>query len=427
MFKYIRLVFLCVILVASSLAHAVSEWDTITPGGTTPVEACTPASGMLTSLDPDKNNFIGTLISYFVGGNSGAENRMTTVARSIASQNVKPLALQVGGMLAVLSILFASVTAAIEGRSIAGDVFDVVLKAAVVAGVLSQYDTIVGAGLEQLGKGLTAISGTDSPGQILGLFIKNILKAIISPILVTIDQIGCVGIWKISAGIIGELLIVILITCISIALLLSALVEALFGLLAGPVILAIAIAVGPLSIACYNNNKTSGAFDKWLSFAISGALMTGIAGIVLRIFSESLITKIDPNSAQSNGLISASFVVLVNVLIAGKIFSHIPDYAAALSPSGGSGAKGGGGVSKGLTGAATAAATTAMAVPGAAMAAGGAVSAAAGVSSIVAASRGNSTAAQAAAGALGFAGSLATQAKDKIISSLKNSSGKTKN
>ena len=348
MFKFLRILILS-ILAITACGASFSQTDLSGLGALSTNQtdqSCTRPSKVIESVDPNRNDLFAGVLRRMIGGDT--LNRLIGIASTIASGEVMSMAKSLGGILAVIGLMFAALFAVLEGESIAGAVMEVLIKAAVVGAILTNYDAIVIVGFKAFSGAFTALSGSDSPGSILAEFIKNVLLSLYTPFKAAFTAIGCSNVVTFKFSMLFEALVAMLFMIVGIWLLMVALLEAIFGLLAGPFILALAIAVGPLSIACSLNRLTASAFDKWLGFAISGAIMTGIAGIVLRLFSESMrFTSADGEV----GLISVAIVNLVNVLIAGKLFGHIPDFANGLSPHGGSAFKGGAGGGRALGGA----------------------------------------------------------------------------
>lgn len=307
-------------------------------------QACALPSDSVASVDPDRNSFVGLLLSRLIDGEGttggSTVQKLISSAGEIANTNAMPLAKNLGGILAVLSILFAAIFAAINRESIGGAVIEVLIKAAVVGGVLTLYGPIVIGGFSELQSALTSVSGSPNVGHILENFLTTIVRSLYLPFKTAYAAIGCSGFWSITFGMFIDVGVAFFVLLFGAFIIIYALLQAIFGLLMGPFILAIALAVGPISIACAVNGVTESAFGKWLGFAIHGAVMTGIAGIVLRITAESIVIAGVNN--EIGGTLAASISNLVHLLVASKLFSHIPDFAGALSPHGGAGVKGGG-------------------------------------------------------------------------------------
>lgn len=267
---------------------------------------------------------IGGTIDRALGGN--LVQNFKTSGLSIAS-GLMGGAKILGGALALAALLWEIILALIKGESTLPATTECLLYAVVTAALLGNYTQIVN---DIVGLGTWLIGAT---GKTLGTathdFIQSIYTKLIDVIVKAIENMSTINIVKLSASLIDAVIAIFLIAIAAFFMIIS-LVELIGVVLAGPVVIGIAVALGPLFVATLASSWTRRWFSQWINFLVNGAMLTGLVVVVLMLVTGFITLNV---GAPSSGYLSGEALMLALLAAGmGKIFSAIPSMADGLFP-----------------------------------------------------------------------------------------------
>lgn len=230
------------------------------------------------------------------------------------------------GALALATLLWQVLIAMVNGDSVFVAATESVLYAVVAAALLAMYPQIVN---DIVGLGTWMLGAT---GKTLGTAVHDFMIVMFVKMIDVIvkgfeNVVSLKGLIFLSAldGIVSMLLL-----AVATFFMITALVELIGVVLAGPVVIGIAIALGPLFIATLASHWTRRWFSQWINFLVNGAMLTGMVVIVLILVTGFIATGV---GAASTGYLTGEALMLALLGAGmGKIFSSIPSLADGLFP-----------------------------------------------------------------------------------------------
>jgi type IV secretory pathway VirB6-like protein len=258
------------------------------------------------------------LIATFKDGAMGIANGFLGGAKVIA------------GALALASLIWNLLIAQINREPAMPVVAESLIFAIVTAALLASYSTMVDF-VTSLGS-WAASQANGSVGTAATTLFGSVMQAIVD----NFTRIGTGGgssWWDILTGALAnaiDVLFSFLVLVFALIFVAYSMVELVSVVLIGPVILGLAIAVGPLFVAMLASHWTRRWFEQWFNFLVNGAFLYAITVIVVTLVATGIgpAMKADTGATLSGQAIAIALLALG----LGKIFSSIPAFADGLFP-----------------------------------------------------------------------------------------------
>lgn len=311
---------------------------------------------------------IGNMINSIFGGSGerGILEQFKTAGLRIAS-STNAVALGLAGALGLVSILWVILLAMAKETSIMGGVVEEVIILSLIAFLLRSYSSIVGDVFSIADSIAQTVNG-GGVGVAVTDFVQGFFFSFVGVVVNGVKGLSFKD-WLFSSADLVVGVILILIACYYAF---SALIELIGVLLIAPVVVGLALAFGPVFIACLASTYTRRWFDTWLNFLIGGAFLSVITLVILTLINQVIISKIlDLGTASLAG--SALAIAIIGVGCS-KVFSAIPALADAMLPGRTGGGSGSTSSSGFMSAPSKAAAGATSAVKGASKSVGAAVS-----------------------------------------------------
>jgi type IV secretory pathway VirB6-like protein len=274
------------------------------------------------------------------------------------------------GTIAMSALLWNLLKAQVERKAALPVVTEAVILAALTAGLLASYSTVVG-NIIDFGRWVQGQVG-GSFGSATSSLFGSMFAALVNVFKqewATVQQTKFWNlIWGGAASALIDLIVTIFFLLVAAVLMISALVEVIGVFLIGPVVVGLGVVFGPLMIATVVSSYTRDWFWHWLRFLINGALLYAIAIATMKLFSSMIGTLVSVSNGETLLMGKAIALAMLSAGM-GKIFAGIPAMADGLFP-GRTGA--GSGMTSGGQAAAAVGAAAAGVGAGAAMVAGAA-------------------------------------------------------
>ncbi len=299
------------------------------------------ACAALSSGETAKWTAVSKFVSVILAPLNSAQSTIATTANTMAS-SASSVGLAVAGLLAVTYLLWSIVDSfAGSGESIMSIMVEVLVPAAITAAAIGSYSSLVSTsgGLQGVITAFTqAATGSTSVSSAMASYMETLADTLGNAFSTLLSELGCTSITSFTLALVGEMLLSILIVFLATALSVIALGELVGVLLTGIVMVGIAIAVGPLFVACAVCKWSRGWFDSWLKFLLGASAYQMVASIVLSLVS-GMVTSIQSqiqttNPSTSNSSAGVSIAGLLGLLgltwVMGHLFREIPQIAAGL-------------------------------------------------------------------------------------------------
>lgn len=271
--------------------------------------------------------FIAPLINHVFGRDT--VQIFINAALSIAN-GLNSFAMQLAGVLAILSIIWGVTVAVSSQKSALPVLIEVVLLSALTFLLLSNYSVIVND-LVAIGQKVIEVSGA-SIGDAFQDFINTLIKTFMITFNASIENRGSNFEWM--KMLVDRVIALVLMIFAFIVLMLS--VKDLIGvLILGPVSIGVGVAVGPILLAGIPNGYTRQLAERWVNFMISSAMITAMVVLVLVLMKNTIMEVFvqvvgqNPESAGTTGKIVALAILIASMQ---QVFNKIPDMVNQLFP-----------------------------------------------------------------------------------------------
>ena len=253
----------------------------------------------------------------------------TSAGKNIGSRLV-PAAKGLAGALLLISFLAAAVKALVNNSPLRNELIDTVVNGMILAAVLSQYGTFAQMGVS-LAETLNGVVGGDLASALTKFFLNffTMLGAAYESFTV---GISCIGFFSWNLGMIAETILGLIVLVGALLITIFAFAEMLYVTLLGPVLIAIAIAFGPIAIATLASKATRPFFGQWLSFLASAAAVQFIVFVILELMGTVMLnatSQIRPGTGNSF-LVHALTIALIALMMS-KIFAQVPQIASGIA------------------------------------------------------------------------------------------------
>lgn len=271
--------------------------------------------------------FIAPIINHVFGRDT--VQIFINAALGIAT-NLVPFAMQLAGLLAVISILWGLTIAMSSQKAALPILIEVAIFSSLTFVLLSNYATIVND-LASVGQKIMEAAGS-SIGDAFQDFINSLIQNFMKLFNEGFKNRGLnIDLMKM---LLDRIVAVVLLIFAFIVLMLA--VKDLLGvLILGPVSLGVGVAIGPLLIATIPNRYTRSWVNGWVNFMISSAVITAVVVVVLLLMKNtitSVILQIVEQKSDSTG--TTGKVVALAILIASmqQVFTNIPSMVKEIFP-----------------------------------------------------------------------------------------------
>lgn len=324
--RTIFMLLLSLLLVMPIKGHAESE-----------ASACSP----LTAGDTANWDAVKSVADIILSPINSAQSTISSQANSMAS-SATPIALTLAGVLALAYFLWGVLDSlAGSGDSIMGVVVGALIPAAIVAACLGSYSSLISTngGLQGILSSFTqAATGSSSASGSIASFAQQMFNVLMSSVKALFQGLGCINIWSWTVGIALQLIFGALIIIVALAFAVIALGELVGVMLTGIIMVAIAVAVGPLFVACAVSSWSKGFFQQWLKFLLGASAYQMIISVILSLVSsmltsaQSQISSVNPAAVDSKAGVSfAGLLGMVGITwVLTHLFRQIPMIAHGL-------------------------------------------------------------------------------------------------
>lgn len=236
-------------------------------------------------------------------------------------------ALKLAGVLALANLMWATMMAMLEKRSVIASVTETLLFASIAAVLISNYTTLV-----ETVYGV-AMSVLQAVGLDVGQAFVDFFKSIFDPVHKIFSAIseskGDEWTWEFGKVLL-EGLLSILILVVAAWFLLQASASMMGVFIMGPIFVGVGIVFGPIMCATLAANYTRQWFSQWLNFLVGASFLTVVSVVVMKLLSgvfSSAFTQL--GSGQT-----VAVALGVAMLAAGlsKLFESIPSITDAIFP-----------------------------------------------------------------------------------------------
>ena len=232
----------------------------------------------------------------------------------------------IAGSLALATILWIIVISLVKNESVLPGVTEELIYAIITAALLGWYAQIVND-IVGLGEWVLATTGGSLRQAVVG-FVDGMMAKIIDVIVKGFQNVVSLKGWLLGGAI--DWAISILLLLVATYFMVIALLELIGVVLAGPVVIGIAVALGPLFIASFASQWTRRWFNQWINFFVNGAMLTAMVVVVLTLINNVVVRDI--GLAPSGFLAGEALALALLAAGMGKIFSSIPSLADGLFP-----------------------------------------------------------------------------------------------
>jgi len=268
--------------------------------------------------------------------NQSLTKSMLDSGRKIARGGTVTWALGLGGSLALVYLIAASIEALGQGRPMAHVIFEVGLPVVMCAYLLQNYDSLIDqfAGSSGFLSYVRNIGG-DPTGGTIDMYSKVLQMVALTIKTACQDLTDTFSVFTIKASLLAlfDAAMAILFALVILGLCLIGAVEMLGLILMGPFLGAVAIAVGPVFIAGFATPWTREYFSKWVGFLVGSAVLTGILGVCVAVAS-ALFSTFNFYDIAGTSVPSATSLLMVGIVImtVNSLIQQAPGIASALVP-----------------------------------------------------------------------------------------------
>lgn len=282
-----------------------------------------PASDLASSSGSDSLKAITKIVDAALGANLVAafKNAGLGIAGGLMGG-----ARIIAGSLALATILWIIVISLVKNESVLPGVTEELIYAIITAALLGWYAQIVND-IVGLGEWVLATTGGSLRQAVVG-FVDGMMAKIIDVIVKGFQNVVSLKGWLLGGAI--DWAISILLLLVATYFMVIALLELIGVVLAGPVVIGIAVALGPLFIASFASQWTRRWFNQWINFFVNGAMLTAMVVVVLTLINNVVVRDI--GLAPSGFLAGEALALALLAAGMGKIFSSIPSLADGLFP-----------------------------------------------------------------------------------------------
>ncbi|ABM39512.1 type IV secretion system protein [Polaromonas naphthalenivorans] len=301
-----------------------------------PVSIPAPVSAALAANTPaavkDSGNaqsltVIQTVIENLFGKSNSGESlikRFTGSGLTIAGSLTSTVALPLAGALALASMLWHIMLAMANRKSPTDAAIEGILFAVLTAFLISQYASIVRDVVKFGDMVITATGGT--VGESVTNFMTGFLVKFIDVIVKGFSAFSITS-WLTGSA---DMLFGVALMVLACFFAFTAMIELVGVLLMGPVVVGLAIAIGPIFIACLASTFTRRWFNQWFNFLVGGAFLTAVTVIVLKLLTEVVTAGV---GAIGEGSVSGQALAMAMIAVGtAKIFAAIPNFADSILP-----------------------------------------------------------------------------------------------
>lgn len=267
---------------------------------------------------------IQSVIENLFGSGSGNLLEKFVASGLTIASGLNSVALPLAGALALASMLWHIMLAMANRKSATDAAIEGILFAVLTAFLIAQYASIV---TSVVGFGQTILTSTGfNLGQAVTNFMNGFLAKFIDVIVKGFEAFGSVN-WFLGAT---DILFGVALMVLACFFAFMAMIELVGVLLIGPVVLGLAIAIGPIFIACLASTFTRRWFNQWFNFLINGAVLSAITVIVLTLLTQVVTLGI---GTIGQGSVSGQAIAMALIAVgSAKIFSSIPGFADSILP-----------------------------------------------------------------------------------------------
>lgn len=299
---------------------------------------CEPAFAKEGSENMESIGFIVKIIgSVFSSGN-------TLVASFQAQGLVIALKLNDGALILAGLLLTASMAWEIimdmkDDKSPVSGVVENLLYGSLVVFLIKIYPTII-SDATSLGSYVMDKVSTDGFSGAVNKLIQSFFVTTFQTIGSEYGKVWNLGnAWDMLVKA-GDAIVAFIIAFFVMILCLLALAEIFGVVFVAPVILGLAVALGPLFIATLASSWTRSWFEQWINFLINAVMLMSVLTIVLVLISTALVPTLNAATSAGTSLSGPMLVMGLFALAMGKVISGVPSYADGLFPGRTSAAKG---------------------------------------------------------------------------------------
>jgi type IV secretory pathway VirB6-like protein len=315
--------------IASTLSSAL--------GTVTSAANCTP----LTPGDTANWKAVSSISNIILSPINSAQSTISSKANSMAA-SATPIALILAGLLALSYFLWGILDSfAGGGDSFMGIVVGSLVPAVIVAACLGSYSSLVSTsgGLQGLLSSFTqAATGSSSASSAISTFMQQIFNTLASTVVAFFQALGCIPLLSWTIGLIAEVLLGSVIIIAALVFAVISVGELVGVMLTGILMVGIAVAVGPLFVACAVCKWSGDFFKGWLKFLLGASAYQMIISVVLSLVSsmltsaQSQISSVNPATTDStSGISIAGLLGLLGITwILTHLFKEIPRIASSL-------------------------------------------------------------------------------------------------
>jgi hypothetical protein len=248
--------------------------------------------------------------------------RMPAAGINLA-QRVMPKAMELAWMFGVITVAFCGFKIMFgDGQKGFEELIEEFLAMGFFVAMLTQYPRI-GLSLVTFFDEISAAISSDSlsPTGAIYVMVKGMLE----------------GLWK-DVGVVKileaffDIVILAFITLFVLLVMLIALAFLIIFLSLGSALLGIALALGPLFIACGMWSVTRGYFTKWLDFVLVAGMYAVVGKTILALMSVAPI--VSPSTSSVEGALMPAIATCFTLIALAYLAAQIPDIANALMPGG---------------------------------------------------------------------------------------------
>lgn len=250
---------------------------------------------------------------------------MADSGKAIAGNLIDP-ARALGGALLLAYILFGISKNLAAQKATLGFVIDALVVGGIVAGILGAYDIVVSSAVS-LATGLNGIVGGDNPLNVLSTFFAQLFRGLASAWEKGSAEWKCANAAQ-ALAFLGEIILAVLILLVALWFICTAILEIFTAIALGPILLGLAIAVGPIFIVTFVTPITKAFFDRWLGFIVGAAIFQFIAYTIVVLIGQFLGTI-----AQSDmSFLAQAISIALIAAVLGKVFQQVPSIVSSLVP-----------------------------------------------------------------------------------------------
>lgn len=253
-------------------------------------------------------------------------DRVKSSALGLAG-SVNGPAMKLAGGLALANLMWATMIAMLEKKSLVASAVETLIFASLAAVLISNYTTLVDT-VYNLAMGVLRAVGLD-----VGTVFVDFFKSIFDPVHKIFSAISenKTDEWNWEFGkVLIEGLFSILILVVAAWFLLQASASMMGVFIMGPIFLGVGIVFGPLMCATLAANYTRQWFSQWLNFLVGASFLTVTSVVVMKLLSGVFSSAFTQLGSGQTVAVALGVAMLAAGL--GKLFESIPSITDAIFP-----------------------------------------------------------------------------------------------